>query len=80
MLRRRRNTLVQGGLTPEGRRQNVAGAFRAAAGYDLRGLRVVLVDDVLTTGATANEVARVLRRAGASGVYAVVVARTGHAV
>jgi ComF family protein len=78
MLIRRRNTLVQGGLTLEGRRRNVAGAFRIPVGYVLRGLRVVLVDDVLTTGATANEAARVLRRAGAISVHAVVVARTGH--
>lgn len=78
MLMRRRNTLAQGGLTPDGRHRNVAGAFRSAAGYDLRGLRVVLVDDVLTTGATANEAARVLRRAGAISVQAVVVARTEH--
>lgn len=78
MLSRRRNTLAQGGLTPDGRRRNVAGAFRAGAGYVLRGLRVVLVDDVLTTGATVNEAARVLRRAGAKSVHAVVVARTGH--
>ncbi|MCA9100270.1 MAG: ComF family protein [Planctomycetales bacterium] len=78
VLVRRRNTLPQGGLTAEGRRRNVRGALAVTAGYDLRGLRIALVDDVMTTGATVNEAARVLRRAGAASVHALVIARTDH--
>jgi len=55
------------------RAKNVRRAFVCDA--DLRGLRVAVVDDVLTTGATLNELARVLRRAGADQVIGWVVAR-----
>jgi predicted amidophosphoribosyltransferase len=44
-------------------------------GYDIREARVLLVDDILTTGATANEATRVLDKAGASGVCVAIVAR-----
>ena len=50
------------------RQQNVRHAFRAARPKTLAGRRVLLVDDVVTTGATALECARVLRSAGAEGV------------
>jgi predicted amidophosphoribosyltransferase len=60
----------QVGLTRDQRRRNVASAFRVAdrkrAG--LRGRNVLLVDDVITTGATANACARALKRAGATRV------------
>jgi len=46
------------------------------AGYSLEAAKVLLVDDVLTTGATCNEAARVLKQAGAATVTAVVIART----
>ncbi|NYZ16303.1 ComF family protein [Azospirillum sp. RWY-5-1] len=77
LLVRRRQTPTQGGLDRDGRRRNVAGAFalgrgRAAA---VAGRRVVLVDDVLTTGATVSECARVLLRAGAAGVDVLTLAR-----
>lgn len=75
MLARRRNTLPQSELLPRERLANVRGAFRVRAGYDLRGARVLLVDDILTTGATCGEIARVLRRAGATAVFAAVLAR-----
>jgi predicted amidophosphoribosyltransferase len=75
MLVRGRNTLPQADLTPGERFQNVLGAFRLGAGYDLRGARVVLVDDILTTGATCSEAAKVFKRAGAAMVVAVVAAR-----
>jgi len=75
MLARLRNTLPQAGLSPRERRRNVRGAFLVRKGYSLRGARVLLVDDVLTTGATCSEAARALKRAGASMVAAVVVAR-----
>ncbi len=75
VLARRRNTRPQPGLTPRQRFANVRGAFSIGAGYDLHERRVILVDDILTTGATSSEAARTLRKAGASAVLAVVVAR-----
>jgi len=71
----RRRIRKQGTLSPDERRRNVRGAFRTSVGYDIQGRRVLLVDDVLTTGATASEAARVLRRAGAAAVTVAVVAR-----
>ncbi len=76
LLRRRRNTRSQLGLTPAGRFRNVRGEMRVAAGYHLDAPHVLLVDDVLTTGATCSEAARMLKRAGAARVTVVVVART----
>ncbi len=76
-LERVRDTPSQTGLDRAARRRNVAGAFRAAAGGRGRpGRRLWLVDDVVTTGATASEAARVLRRAGAREVVALAAART----
>ncbi|MEO6067165.1 MAG: ComF family protein [Gemmatimonadales bacterium] len=71
-LARRRETPTQTALTPEGRRANMAGAF---AGEGVRGRTVVLVDDVLTTGATLGACAEALRVAGAARVDAVTFAR-----
>ena len=77
LLIRRRRTPSQGGLSARERRRNVAGAFavRPAWRPKLAGKRVLLVDDVHTTGATLEACARVLRRAGAAGVDALTVAR-----
>jgi ComF family protein len=75
MLVRCRNTSPQRALAPRERFANVRGAFRLRAGYALEGLRVLLVDDILTTGATASEIARLLKRAGASWVAVAVLAR-----
>lgn len=68
---------TQVALHPEERRANVERAFTARWGERARleGSRVLLVDDVLTTGATAGAAARVLERAGASGVVVVTFAR-----
>ncbi|MCA9153200.1 MAG: ComF family protein [Pirellulaceae bacterium] len=75
-----RRTMKQGTLTPAERRRNVLRAFRVSESYDIKDARVLVVDDVMTTGATANEAARVLRRAGASHVSVAVLARaTGDA-
>jgi ComF family protein len=76
LIRRRRATSPQAGLTNAKRRANVRGAFRIARGKPLQGMRVLLVDDVVTTGATASACARVLKRAGAAHVALLALART----
>jgi ComF family protein len=76
VVRRRKATSPQAGLTNAKRRANVAGAFRVPRGRRLDGLRVLLVDDVLTTGATASACARALKRAGAAHVSLLALART----
>lgn len=70
---RARNTPPQATLAPKARRRNVRGAFVAKGRLD--GLRIALVDDVLTTGQTADAVATCLRRAGARQVELWVLAR-----
>jgi predicted amidophosphoribosyltransferase len=76
-LRFRRNVRRQSTLSPAMRRQNVRGALAVKPGYHLADAHVLLIDDILTTGATANEATRCLRRAGAKSVHVAVVARGG---
>jgi ComF family protein len=76
-IRVRRSPAPQKGLTSAGRRRNLQGVF-AADKARVRGLRLLLVDDVRTTGATLREAARVLTRAGATvhaATFAMVLAR-----
>jgi ComF family protein len=73
-LARLRDTEPQPGLTRAERRANLRDAFACALRFD--GEHVALVDDVVTTGATADEIARVLKRAGAGRVSVWSVART----
>jgi ComF family protein len=74
-LRRTRETQSQTGLTRHQRRANLRGAFLAARPEQIAGREIILVDDVYTTGTTASECARVLRRAGAAEVYVATAAR-----
>lgn len=57
------------------RRENVAGVYALDDGADVSGLRILLVDDVVTTGATMSEAARILRKADAKSVFGVTLAR-----
>jgi ComF family protein len=75
VIRRVRDTESQFALTPHGRRRNLKGAFAVRDGAAVMGREVLLVDDIYTTGATARECARVLRRAGATKVWVATLAR-----
>lgn len=79
-LWRLRHTADQKGLGGRQRRENVRGAFCVRKGLTLAGERVLLVDDVMTTGATCGECAAVLRAAGADWVQVAVLARTSDGV
>ncbi len=79
LLLRTRHTAAQSALTRAERLQNVQGAFAVEPlrAHELRGRRVVLVDDVMTTGASLRAAASALRLAGAAHITALVFARTG---
>jgi ComF family protein len=74
-LVRRRRTPSQGRLGAGARSRNVRGAFALRRGRSVAGKRVVIVDDVMTSGATLEECARILRRAGAKSIGALTLAR-----
>ena len=76
LARRTRSTPPQAGLSNPKRRANVSGAFAVRRGRSVDGLRVLLVDDVMTTGATAGACALALKRAGAKYVALLALART----
>jgi len=76
LLRRRRRTRPQADLPKSLRRRNMRGAFATGRHDDLAGARVLVVDDVMTTGATCNEAAKALKLAGAGWVAGAVVGRT----
>jgi len=75
ILVRTRETASQTGLTRHQRRANVRGAFAVLKPAEVKGRSILVVDDVMTTGTTAGECARVLRRAGAKEVFVATVAR-----
>ncbi len=86
VLRRVRGGAHQLGLSYTARRENVRGAFGVRPGVKLHGARLLVIDDVKTTGATLEECAKILRKGGADEVYAAVVVKvpwrgpTGHAI
>ena len=75
---RERFTKPQVGLNPKERRDNVKGAFAVPQPEAVKGKKILLIDDLFTTGATARECARVLSRAGAARVEVLSVARVKH--
>jgi competence protein ComFC len=75
IMRRIKNTKTQTKLNEGERRKNVYGAF-ALKSNNVKGKKVILIDDVMTTGATINECARVLKEADAKEVYSCVAAIT----
>ncbi|MGE5567378.1 MAG: ComF family protein [Parcubacteria group bacterium] len=77
-LVRRRATASQGGRSAGGRRRNVQGAF-VAESRKVEGRRILLIDDVFTTGATAEACARALKKAGAADVTVAVIAKVKEA-
>lgn len=74
LCQRTRATPQQAGLSQEDRKKNLRGAFQCDA--DLTGLHIAIVDDVLTSGASLHELAKTLKKAGATRVTCWVVART----
>ena len=79
LLKKIRNNRPQSGIRGEAqRRANVLGAYRAIDPAAVKGKRILLLDDVITTGATAGECARVLLTAGAEEIHFGAVARAWH--
>ena len=76
LLRRTRATTPQANLLKKDRRHNLVNAFTATIPKSLRGTRILLVDDITTTGATLTHATRALLDAGAGSVEVAIVART----
>ena len=76
VLQRRQDTQAQQQLNAAQRLRNLRQAFALAPASQVRGLHLAIVDDVLTTGATAESIARLLRKAGAARVDVYCLART----
>ncbi|MHC4324902.1 MAG: ComF family protein [Planctomycetota bacterium] len=77
LVRIRRTKAQPAMVSPAAREKNVAGAFAVRYRHKFKGRKICLVDDIKTTGATLNECAKTLKRAGALKVYALVLAVAG---
>jgi ComF family protein len=75
-LYRYRETVSQTKLERSARWENMSGAFRLKAGFDVRGQNLLIIDDVFTTGATVNACAQALAQAGAGQLAVLTVARS----
>lgn len=75
MLRRKRDTESQFGLTWKGRRRNLKGAFAVDDKASIIGREILLIDDIYTTGSTARECSKALLRAGAAKVWVATLSR-----
>jgi competence protein ComFC len=73
-LKRRKNTKDQTNLSPQQREENVRGAFAVTQPDMINNKKIILVDDVITTGATLNECARMLKQAGAEKILGMTIA------
>lgn len=73
-IKRVKRGRAQKGLTQKERVENVKGAFKVTKRNEIKGKSVLLIDDVMTTGSTVNEVSRILLKAGAAKVYVATVA------
>ena len=76
LLRKTRHTKAQSKLSPAARRKNAANLYRVVPGVRLKGKRILLVDDVVTTGSTLSDCARALVGAGAGEVVCLTLARS----
>jgi ComF family protein len=74
MLKRKKNTKDQTNLSPQEREKNVRGAFVVTEPEMINGKKIILVDDVITTGATLSECARMLKQAGAEKILGMTIA------
>ena len=74
-LDRHENTIPQVQLSGQARRKNLKNAFAVIVPDKIKGKKIVLIDDVETTGSTLNECAKVLKKAGADKIYALTAAR-----
>jgi len=78
LIKRSKRTENQGHKTRQQRRQNMRGAFRLCKNKDVvKGASILIIDDVLTTGASLSSAARCLKAGGAKHVAVLVVARVG---
>ncbi len=75
LLVKKQHTSDQAGLLPSHRRKNVKNAFGITSDRLIQGRRILLIDDVLTTGSTADACSRVLKKAGADEIFVAVLAR-----
>ncbi len=80
LVRIRRTKSQAAMASPAARARNVAGAFAVRKGHNIGGRNLCLVDDIKTTGATLNECAKTLKQAGASKVFALVLAVAGQSI